>query len=278
MDASLGASLVLEGYDEVDGEKNVFLQLPLFSDPDIYTFPELCLAFSTISSGYCYAPLYGDDPETTDGTTVVTWEKRDLVSLEERDLSTRTNRSYTLKCDAAPKQYIYVQKYPSPQVLKSVPGVPIIEPLIRCEDDDCPPEKWKIQEATDPSVVTEKGWNCKSDHLSLIGSSRISMGANNVFQAEHIYEGNWIPAFINYLVDNYYVNADDETEKAKVCNGSLDTFGAPRQITTPELTPAANYSEALMQNLGTRFTAGNLMALLPQIQNTMKYNVRYYIT
>src|SRR5437899_3312224 len=99
---------------------------------------------------------------------------------------------------------------------------------------------------------------------------------NLPLKAEHIYEGNWIPAFINYLVDNYFVKAVNATEVSKVCNGILDTLGDARTITTPEATPAANYSEALMQNLGTRFTATNLMAILPQTQNTMKYNVRLH--
>lgn len=162
MDATLGASLVLEGYTEVEGVKDVFLAVTLFEDPSLYTFPQLCVGFGTISPGFCYTQIYDIDSDDDPGTEVVTWERRDL--------STQGDRSYTLKCDVAPKHYIFVQKYLAPPALKTKPGVPIIEPLIGCNDNDCPPEKWAIQEATDPSVVTED-WNCRLIHLLSVVST-----------------------------------------------------------------------------------------------------------
>lgn len=100
--------------------------------------------------------------------------------------------------------------------------------------------------------------------------------------AEHIYEGNWIRDFIAEVIKSYPELPDDadvQTDR-KICKGAVDTFGRAlsAKIDTPTPKDAANYSEALMQNIATTFTSRQLMAVVPQIQNSMKYDVRRDLT
>lgn len=95
--------------------------------------------------------------------------------------------------------------------------------------------------------------------------------------AEHIYEGNWVRDYIARVVKSYPELPDDADveEDRKICKGAVDTFGRAlaAKIDTPTPNDAANYSEALMQNIATTWTSQELMAVVPQIQNGMKYNV-----
>jgi hypothetical protein len=47
IDATAGASLLLQAYDEVAGNRDYFVNQPLFDDGVAYTFPSLCLPFGT---------------------------------------------------------------------------------------------------------------------------------------------------------------------------------------------------------------------------------------
>lgn len=100
--------------------------------------------------------------------------------------------------------------------------------------------------------------------------------------AEHIYEGNWVRDFIAAVIEKYPELPDDaDVEKdRKICKGAVDTFGRAlnAKVDTPTPNDAANYSEALMQNIATTWTSRQLMAVIPQIQNSMKYDVRQDLT
>jgi hypothetical protein len=47
IDATAGASLLIQAYDEVAGNRDYFVNQPLFDDGVAYTFPSLCLPFGT---------------------------------------------------------------------------------------------------------------------------------------------------------------------------------------------------------------------------------------
>ncbi|KAF9892066.1 hypothetical protein FE257_002472 [Aspergillus nanangensis] len=253
LDASIGASLDLQGYTELNGEKKVFLDVTLFQTPALYTFPELCLSMGDISPGACIPQVGPQDP---DDEYVAPGQypdppparrRRRAVTIPEDDSSKDPKRFFYVGCDQQHSHAIFIQKYPGPPTLKKDKNVPIIQPLMNCSMDDCPPSTWNVQVATDPSAVTKKGW-----------------------ASEHVYEGNWIQAFLNYLKETYYTSAAPGSNDTQ-CNGEMDTFGIQRDITTPNPTLAFNYTEALMQNLATTYTASRLMALLPQKQNNLKY-------
>jgi hypothetical protein len=60
------------------------------------------------------------------------------------------------------------------------------------------------------------------------------------------------------------------------CQNEVDVFGkSPVNIKTLDTTGTNNYSEALMQNLGTTFTANDRLAVFPQEQNQKKNLVSF---
>lgn len=84
--------------------------------------------------------------------------------------------------------------------------------------------------------------------------------------AEHVYEGNWVKAYLDHLYKNFFKDSGDVG-----CKDEVNAFGkTPISINTPDPKSATNYSEALMQNLGTIYTANERLALFSQEQNQKK--------
>ncbi|GES64964.1 hypothetical protein ATEIFO6365_0009045900 [Aspergillus terreus] len=273
LDASLGASLGLQGYTELKGDKDVFLDVTLYETPALYTFPQLCLAFGKQSPGACipeqhtfdpddsYPPGGYTDSEDDAGANIAERSLR-LAKRDEKSAAYLTRKPYLLGCDEEKKHEIWPQKYQKPTSLRNKLQVPIMKPGMGCgedEDEECPASTWSMDKLPDTltkadrALVTQKGW-----------------------ASEHIYEGNWIRDFIQHLVDEKYPAIDGSTvgDDTK-CKGAVNTFGNKLGVVIDTKTPrdAGNYSEALMQNLGTTWTSGERMALLPQIQNSMKYDI-----
>ncbi|EBA27300.1 uncharacterized protein AFUA_2G00270 [Aspergillus fumigatus Af293] len=260
LDAALGASLGLQGYTEVKGERDVFLDVTLYETPTLYTFPQLCLAAGEESPGTCIPQSDPLDPDDGVAPGVLRRDTRSSVALARRDADSAFYQGrdpYYLACDEGRTKQIWVQKYQRPSRLRNNAAVPIIQPGMSCSNsaqNQCPASTWNIKEVPkdDRAGVTRQGW-----------------------ASEHIYEGNWVRDFIDYLVTNYYPatiedpNVQDNTK----CKGAMNTFGIQRDISTPNPTVAFNYSEALMQNLGTVHTASTLMAIFPNRQNGMKYTM-----
>ncbi|KAH8816950.1 hypothetical protein F5884DRAFT_665295 [Xylogone sp. PMI_703] len=258
IDASLGADLLLEGWDEVNGDKDVFLSVHLFDDPDVYTFPEVCFGFDFATPGSCiFVPDSGEEEVYAEIEIESGLNKRNALLMPQiysRGLDERSRlmprapnrkRGYTLACDSGKTQIIYVQTYPTGPTARNRDTsrlLPIMEPQIPCGETVCPPALWETIESSNPSIVTSQ------------------------WAAEHIYEGNWVIHFLNYLNDNYFT-----TTTPDVCNGLIGIFGnGPITLATPDPAGPSNYSEAIMQNLGTVNTFLTLMALLPQKQNGLK--------
>jgi hypothetical protein len=97
-----------------------------------------------------------------------------------------------------------------------------------------------------------------------------------VYVAEHVYEGNWIKQYMDHLYDNFF-KISPATEQTD-CQNELNMFGKKVSIATPDIkAPASNYSEALMKNLGTTFTAQQRLAVFPQEQNQVKNYVGLHL-
>ncbi|PKY02708.1 hypothetical protein P168DRAFT_239504 [Aspergillus campestris IBT 28561] len=275
LDAKLGASLGLQGYTELKGDKDIFLDLTIFETPALYTFPQLCLAFGKQSPGACIPEQHtfdpidsflpgGDDSDDEEADEEADVSKRSVTFVKRDERSANDNRApYYLDCDTKQDFSIRGQNYQGPSKLKKKRyNVPIMKPGMSCaeaESETCPAKQWTIDalpdDATDNdrAVVTEK------------------------WASEHIYEGNWIRDFIAEVIKSYPKLPDDaDVQKdRKVCKGAVDTFGRAltAKIDTPTPKDAANYSEALMQNIATSWTSRQLMAVVPQIQNSMKYDM-----
>lgn len=273
IDASIGASLVLEGYTEVNGNKNIFLTVPLYESDSLHDFDQLCIGFEAYDENFCYSDRQEGDadwgykgPEDEAPILRREYVAKDPYSrrseLELRSLTKRRDKSgdyYSLSCDPKKKDTpsklpIRPQVYPRPSVV--TPNViETMVPGIFCTDRRCDHESLTIEDDRTPGWMVLYNWN-----------------------TEHIYEGNWLAAFLSEMQERLF--KDD-------CNGMIDYLNSTNEATrpvinTPDLlisnngqtheTPRA-YIKALYQNLGTEFTYHKTMALLPGKQNRMKYRM-----
>ena len=172
LDATVGVDLDLEGWKEVDGVRDILFDVGLYENPDILTFPPVCVSFGAVSEGYCLPEEEDDAPEDSPDSTN---NKRALVgrSLNNQLVSrqSETSRKYNLACDKS--KQVVVLSYSDPSVLKNDVRVPIVVPSFPCPDstEDCLPNA-NITVITTPAeqraiVVNKKGqnheelWNCK---------------------------------------------------------------------------------------------------------------------
>jgi hypothetical protein len=176
LDASVGAQLVLEGWDEINGAKDVFLTVDLFNSPTIFSFPELCFSFGSASPGTCSDVPDDDNEAQYEDNEVVSGEKRKRSGgcLIPRDDFTkrgelvprapnRRRNPYHLTCDKTSEALIYVQQYPGPTKVKNDPNraAPIMEPGIACTATACPPSDWTMKESSDATIVSHTTWGSK---------------------------------------------------------------------------------------------------------------------
>lgn len=182
-DATLGAKLGLQGYTEVNGDRDVFLDLTIYEAPELYTFPELCLDFDDQTPGPCvHDQSIPSDPidayppggyiESEDEEAGVSKRSVALVKRDENSAAPgRERKPYYLACDKKKDFSIRPQKYQSPTDLRQKKGVPIMKPGMSCiksESETCPADEWTMEplpeDATDDerAIVTEAGWACKS--------------------------------------------------------------------------------------------------------------------
>ena len=172
--------MVLEGYTELNGDKDIFLEVPLVNLPDLLPLPSVCFAFGTISPGACIYIPDPNDPEN--GAASIpdssSEEKRDLVLRQPYSVSKQSDfapfalvgrtpiyggRGYYMTCDNSAKtQLIRLQTYPVPSTVKgnSANTVPTMLPLISCSATSCPVTDWETPRATNaPLAVSHKSWS-----------------------------------------------------------------------------------------------------------------------
>lgn len=169
LDAALGASLGLQGYTGVKGERDVFLDVTLYETPTLYTFPQLCLAAGEESPGTCIPQSDPLDPDDGVAPGVLRRDTRSSVALARRDADSAFYQGrdpYYLACDEGRTKQIWVQKYQRPSRLRNNAAVPIIQPGMSCSNspqNQCPASTWNIKEVPkdDRAGVTRQGWACK---------------------------------------------------------------------------------------------------------------------
>lgn len=173
--------LVIEGYAEAGGVLDEILLVPLFSDPDIFSFPEICIPFGIEDANVCPFVPDTDDEEEYEDNEELAGTKRDVPTLESnsrRDLGKRQVPWYLKKlkkidpyyqvCDpnskAQPGKYpIQPEAYPSPSaIVTRTTAVPVYKPGIPAgctKNLNCSVEKWTIQSIPGtPTAIKEPTW------------------------------------------------------------------------------------------------------------------------
>lgn len=185
----VGADLSLEGWKEVEGDKDKLFEVDIFNKPDIYTFPTVCFSFGDISEGYCLpeeAPQGGDDVDEPDVVerSVDDGDADDIVE-RSNELAARSHKGkkYKLGCD--PDKIVRAPPYPAPSELTKytgTPPIPIIVPDVPCADaeEDCKPNTGiTVTNTTDRDMTavidntfkkknepeSQMRWNCKPSFI-----------------------------------------------------------------------------------------------------------------
>ncbi|KAL3446136.1 hypothetical protein BJX65DRAFT_319041 [Aspergillus insuetus] len=284
IDSTIGANLALEGWGEVDGDRVTLADVTLVDAPDLFTFPQLCVAFADLSDGYCLAEEAEDEIDEAEGESSPNNRKRDdlsIIAIEStkttRDLTvtstdefshylaprqSASRRGYNLACDPDGDHRFFALNYPRPGAVRTNTKVPIIKPLVSCSDTatDCVPDS-KVE------VI-----KTNMQDRAVVRSDNSNSSEPRRWATEHIYEANWIKEYLDYIQKNFTGSANG------TCDSELlqffDTDKKPVPGTVPKPSRAADpstYQESLMQNLGTVYTVEERMVLLPMKQNNLKY-------
>ncbi|KAL3480821.1 hypothetical protein BJX99DRAFT_254154 [Aspergillus californicus] len=272
IDSTIGVNLALEGWGEVDGDRVTLADVTLLDAPDLFTFPQVCVAWADLSEGYCLeedAEDEKDQAETESNSTAN--EKRDLAITRTTStevshyLETRqsvTRRNYTLACDADGDYRFFVLRYPPPGQVRENPKVPIIKPLVSCSDTakDCVPD-------TGVEVITTD-----MTDRAVVRRENADSNEPRRWATEHIYEANWIKEYLDYVQKNWTGSAESPCDKKLLQFFDSDKAPDPTKVPKPDkANPPKTYQESLMQNLGTTYTAEERMVLLPMKQNNLKF-------
>ena len=156
--------LLIEGYAEVNGDLDEILNIPLFTDPDIFSFPEICIPFSIDAPNVCpYVPDSDAEAEYDYGEGLA-GTKRDISILKSNargDLEKRATpttvppwygkkaSTYYQPCDSAKAYPIQMEAYPVPtSIVAKTTVVPVMKPTIPdgCTKSlNCSVENWTIK-------------------------------------------------------------------------------------------------------------------------------------
>ncbi|KAI9369634.1 hypothetical protein BJX61DRAFT_549462 [Aspergillus egyptiacus] len=281
VEASVGASLELEGWHELDGDREELFDVDLFTKDDLYVFPQFCFSFGGLSDGFCLAEESleeeeedEDDDDDDDDDDDRAAEKR-AIQQTDRRLSTRQDpdrqgRTVRLACDneqRAAQHPIQLLDYPRPADIRTDTDVPIAKPTVPCwkSEKNCAPKDADIvivtEDQEERAIVEEHN----RDWFFTEKEKR--------WDSEHIYEGNWIAKYIGHVgTVGGWVQGPGEG-----CHDSIiELLDGPPPADNPKPAGADEpdtLSKALMQHLGTTATFKTRMAILQSIQNNLKYQM-----
>ncbi|KAF2686047.1 hypothetical protein K458DRAFT_402587 [Lentithecium fluviatile CBS 122367] len=266
LDIDLGAELELTGWTEIDGDKNVLFEVDLFKKDDIFEFPPFCLGLGSDNPGSCSAVIDEEDAEwynneVDDPVTALARlrriplrrmlaqrrpvPRRSISAPPTPTLEKRARRSgYYMSCDSKKNYRIYMKDYNGPEHLASAynanpTGAPIMLPGIDpCGDDDsmdCLKNAWTIEDSPGYTSVDKDYWD-----------------------SEHVYEGDWVKSFLNYLYEKHF-----KAQTGDSCKTLGDIF----------FNAAGQYMDKLLTQLGTIATADKTMTVLTKKENQLKHRI-----
>ncbi|KAF1810764.1 hypothetical protein P152DRAFT_515569 [Eremomyces bilateralis CBS 781.70] len=248
LDVDLGAELELEGWTEIDGKRNVLFEVDLYENDQLYQFPVLCLGLGESNDGTCSVIIEEEDQEWWDNEidspiTALARLRRQTVRRRSAIAKRAPKRGYYMTCDKSSRQYkIEMKDYYGPEHLAGLYNAgtseaPILLPGVDpCGDDkssDCTQDHWKIEDTKDNSLVDGKYWD-----------------------AEHVYEGDWVKSFLNHLHDKYF------SEQTDGCNALGKIF---------KIGDSTGYMDKLLSQLGTTTTYDKTMTVFTKKENQLKH-------
>ncbi|KAK0616148.1 hypothetical protein B0T14DRAFT_497460 [Immersiella caudata] len=272
LESELGVVLGLEAWKEVKGDKDILFDVVFFQDLDVADFPPLCLSLGSLS-GTCPS-IKADD--------ILDWYENEVepnLEDEEEDDDDGDDDGdetyYSMWCDpkgkgdSEPSDYpIILKPYPKPGTLIKRAGVPIMKPLFdACEAENagqCTPNLWDIDPTIKPSPGGSAAPNVKT----------IFTVESNKANSEHVYEGQWLRQYYDYLYKTYYnKNAGDKPpdpadEPHPQCKLLAEHFKIK-----DSLAPHDSLLLSLGHRVGDTADPENTMTLFPGLENGIKHRV-----
>jgi hypothetical protein len=134
VEATVGANLALEGWKELDGDKDELFGVDLFDKDDLYVFPQFCFSFGGLSEGFCLAEESPEDDDDEDDDDRLAGR---AINGTDGHLLARQgpmgDRTISLDCDNKKEHAWPVLQYPQPATLREDGSIPIAKPNVPCE-------------------------------------------------------------------------------------------------------------------------------------------------
>ncbi|KAF9888514.1 hypothetical protein FE257_008621 [Aspergillus nanangensis] len=279
VESTVGASLALEGWKELDGDHDPLFEVELFKKDDLYVFPQFCFDFDTVTSGFCLAEE-SDEELIEEEANAVAERKRDTTALVSRQDPDKERKPIYPECDktaasGADKHPVLVLQYPRPAAMRDDEGVPIAVPSIPCSKDSgpCKPSDGDV-------TIVLNSYDDDDDDRKNNKRSRVERDNRDWFvtekqkrwDAEHVYEGFWVKKYIDHLAGL------DVFKQEAGCHANLVQFWdaklPPTNVEPPEDAPQPKtYMEAMLQHLGTIYNFHDTMAILRMTENNYKHRM-----
>ena len=286
LESELGFVVGLEAWKEVKGDKDILFDVVFFQDLDMVDLPPLCLSLDSLT-GVCPSVKSED---------VLDWYENEVAISEGEDEGEdddgdgdddepkiRKEKYYTLWCDPRgdykkkeDSQFkIKLKRYPSPGKLHKIATVPVMKPKFdACEVTDaqqCPASLWDID--------ASRSVGSAAPEVETIFTN-VDNGANS----EHVYEGQWLRQYYDYLYKTYYNKAagQEGAEKPK--------YGQPNVPDTQCLALGGHFKikerqaphESLLLSLGRSQGPApdpeKTMTLFPVLENGIKHRVSHLVS
>ncbi|KAI9367152.1 hypothetical protein BJX61DRAFT_547760 [Aspergillus egyptiacus] len=249
IEASVGANLMLEGWKELDGGRDILF----YSNRKTYTSSLISaspLASSQKATVSVRNPKRGwmgfeelDPEEITEDEEMGELAARsmDVTSLTKRQRQSSPNKIF-LDCGGGTQLKYRVLNYSTPYLLHDNESVPMVVPLVGCgQQKDCVPN-------SGIRVLTNEHGKPPRAAAFVKGDDE-----RRTWTTEHIYEGAWIKEFLGWLHINKINGGTVGNETCtKYVTQLFDTKNTPLdEVPKPvQAKPPNHYVRSLLQKPG----------------------------
>ena len=165
LDVALGGELDLVAWRELNGKQDVLFDVDLYSNEEIYQFPEVCLSFGGDGGACTVEPneddVFEDDDDFTKRSLLL--PRQNFNGNTSLIAAARGTRKYNMKCDTGGDFTISLKEHPGPTEIKGT-TVPYLNTGYTCGQKkvaDCPVADWRVFTETDTSYIQGSAFACK---------------------------------------------------------------------------------------------------------------------
>ena len=272
LESELGAVVGLEAWKEVKGDKDVLFDVIFFQDLDIVDLPPLCLSLDSLS-GTCPSLKEDDTLDWYENEVEPSYEEEE--EDDDREDDRRGGTSYSMWCDphgkgnTDPSTYpIVLKDYPLPSDLIKKEGVPIMPTKFKgcgAKATDCPADLWDMD-------VSYSVGDDSPDVEDFFVFTTSTYKANS----EHVYEGQWIRQYYDYLYKNYYNKGVPDKPTPDPSKDDVPDEKCKLLAKHLKIKEGLAPHDSLLSSVGTTVDPEKTMTLFPGLENGIKHRVSFF--